>query len=366
MDNQASITAGIVFPHPVLTKIVGRPSYNSLHILLKEIYANLISVPSVCGNGTLGHLKIAMPDAAYAKLSKLPFVTPTHPSVKPPHATGQTGQQINEINHQYLQDIQEFTHFIQVQTLIQQQIIAAVDRVYIAQLEDPLFGFAKVSCEHLMNYLAAQYGNITEPDYASNWANLTKPWDSNQTPIEGLWTHLLEVQCKSIVFGEPILDIEIIRVTLQHFMISKIFTDYTFQVWNDMSTADKQLLSEFITFFTDANVYRLDQLRLTGIAGGNAGGYPGAALAATVTVPPTGSPKKKFVARTHIYYCWMCGKTTNPAHTSSTCHNKSTGHKDESTMDNPMGGCLTDFIPQFLRARTMASVAAATTITPDE
>ena len=40
-----------------------------------------------------------------------------------------------------------------------------------------------------------------------------------------------------------------------------------------------------------------------------------------------------------VYYCWSCGLTLDPEHTSATCCNKKRRHKDEATFNNRMGGC---------------------------
>ena len=37
-------------------------------------------------------------------------------------------------------------------------------------------------------------------------------------------------------------------------------------------------------------------------------------------------------------YCLTHGRTRNKMHTSATCRNKAEGHKDESTLDNKLGG----------------------------
>src|SRR5210317_1138257 len=57
------MTTPIPFPHPVLTRVIGKPTAVTLKILKKEIYANATSVFSNRGGGGLGHLGAVMDPA---------------------------------------------------------------------------------------------------------------------------------------------------------------------------------------------------------------------------------------------------------------------------------------------------------------
>jgi len=67
------------FEYPDLTKIVGCPTYDTLHLLKNEIKANAISVHSNLGGRQHGHLGLAISPESYACVSNVPYTLPLHP-----------------------------------------------------------------------------------------------------------------------------------------------------------------------------------------------------------------------------------------------------------------------------------------------
>jgi hypothetical protein len=61
------------FEHPDLTKIIGIPTYDTLHKLNQEIKSNATSVHSNLGGGQHGHLGLVISPIAYAFLSDTPY-----------------------------------------------------------------------------------------------------------------------------------------------------------------------------------------------------------------------------------------------------------------------------------------------------
>ena len=82
------------FQHKVLTKIHGKPTYETLENVLTELKANASSVPSTLGGGQHGHLGLLLPAARYIALAHtVPWISPGNPGPFIPPATG-TGPQI--------------------------------------------------------------------------------------------------------------------------------------------------------------------------------------------------------------------------------------------------------------------------------
>ena len=79
------------FPHAELTKIIGQPTYSSLHTLCIQLKANAMSVHSNLGGGRHGHLGLLLTNQAYALLSLIPYVRPPYPPtpIYPPFITHQ-------------------------------------------------------------------------------------------------------------------------------------------------------------------------------------------------------------------------------------------------------------------------------------
>ena len=67
------------FPHQDLTKIIGTPTYVTLHELFIQLKANALSVHSNLGGGQHGHLGLLLSPNAYALLSATPYIRPPYP-----------------------------------------------------------------------------------------------------------------------------------------------------------------------------------------------------------------------------------------------------------------------------------------------
>ena len=82
------------FQHKLLTKIHGKPTYESLQNISTELKANASSVPTSLGGGQNGHLGLLLSDARYITVAHaVPWVTPGNPGPFAPPAAG-TGPQI--------------------------------------------------------------------------------------------------------------------------------------------------------------------------------------------------------------------------------------------------------------------------------
>ena len=67
------------FKHPVLTKIRGESTYETLHYLKNELKANASSVPTTLGGVNHGYIGMILTPAEYHR------ITPTDPSTRPPN-----------------------------------------------------------------------------------------------------------------------------------------------------------------------------------------------------------------------------------------------------------------------------------------
>ena len=65
-----------VFEFPVLTKLQGRPTYDSLKTIHDEIKANATTVHLDEGGGAHGHLGLVLNPAEYALVSDIPYTRP--------------------------------------------------------------------------------------------------------------------------------------------------------------------------------------------------------------------------------------------------------------------------------------------------
>ena len=67
--------------YPVLTKIHGIPTYESIRKIKNEMNTNAASVPCNLGSGAHGYLSIMLTRPEHANVSVIEYVRPIHPGI---------------------------------------------------------------------------------------------------------------------------------------------------------------------------------------------------------------------------------------------------------------------------------------------
>ena len=75
------------FPNPVIPKIEGIPTYESIANVRALLSANAAAVSSLRGGGNNGYLGIVLSDAVYTTVSGIPWVSPNFPGATHTHDT---------------------------------------------------------------------------------------------------------------------------------------------------------------------------------------------------------------------------------------------------------------------------------------
>jgi hypothetical protein len=122
------------FQHKVLTKIHGKPTYESLQTAFTELKANASSVPSTLGGGQNGHLGLLLSNARYTALpNSLPWVAPGNPGPFAPPAVGSTGPQIVDAAKDVWKDLKQTFELCQAteKALIVAQVVETIDPIYL-------------------------------------------------------------------------------------------------------------------------------------------------------------------------------------------------------------------------------------------
>jgi len=335
--------SSLAFPHPCLTPIIGTPTNSTVKLLTKEVYTNARAIPSTRGGGNHGHLGFVIPAVEYLALAGTPFTLPAHPGDTPnitdPRATQYI---IAEEVRVFKATIAELTLAVTICEELKKQILTAVNRLYLAALNDDTFGFAQVSVYDMLTHLSTTYGTITRAELEANRASIATLWTPGE-PIEQLWECLHEVRHIATVGGDSISDQAILDLTFLLFESMGIFT-MACDMWCTHPTANKTF-PEFCVYFTAKNKDRLRKLTTSQV------GFHGANTATTVsTTSPSAAAKPAPImpslrtasATTNngslMYYCWMHGLGFNKTHTSATCSNPAAGHCLNATVKNMQGG----------------------------
>jgi hypothetical protein len=345
----------LVFPHPELTIIVGKPVNSTIQILQRQLFTNARSVPSPRGGGNNGHLAIVMNNAAYVVRATVPFVVPVHPGPAPVHAVAATAAQIAETIRAYNQQLAEHTLYHRVSTELKSQILTAVEATYLRELENVDFGFADVTPQEMLQHLQTNYAVLTPEALEANRTSLSDPWNPDE-PLENLWRKIFEVQRIATAGGAPITDVAAITLTLAMFETSGLLSTTT-QQWR-VRPVVQWTLPTFQSDFTLANTERIRQTTAAGA------GFHGANVAAVVTPgqrPGAANANDDAAANAanaanaaplvnvqggRLYYCWTHGLSPNARHWSGTCTRQGDGHVENATVFNMQGGCTEIRMPQ--------------------
>lgn len=347
MSTTAS-TLVLSFPVATLTKMDVQPNQISIQILRKELYQNARSIYSPRGGGANGHLAVVMEPADYLVRAGVAFLPPVHPGATPIHAAGASQFAIAETNRQFKQDTDDHSLYLLVINELRKQVLEAVNKRYIAVLEDPIYGFSDRTLQELLAHLVTAYGTIKQSDIEANRGKLLAPWKM-EDPIENLWDRIDTVQRFALEAGQPLPDESAMFLTLEVFNKTGVLP-LAIRDWKKQLAPAKTLANFKLHFTSEIEEYNLQlTARNTGYHGahsanGNNPPVPDApatptttitelAAAATITTTPTTSNGKEF------FYCWSHGLGLNRAHTSVTCENKTEGHEDLATADNMLGGC---------------------------
>lgn len=343
----------------MLTPIVGQPTHTTLRVLIRELAANARSVVTTQWGGAHGHLGLVLDDATYQARAGHPFVPLVHPGPAAVHAAGATGPQITENNRAYDMQLRHYDVEQAVRGRLRQQLINAVESLYLRHLHDPLVGLSETSVVDILHHLTTRYGHITDTEVAANRASLLTAWTPTQ-PIENLWNRHNEIREFAEAADLPIRDREIIADTLVLLRATRLFT-LGIDAWERKDAVD-QTYEAFINHFQRENERRLTNLTVAG-AGyhqANAATHPSqatstvealAAAAARITVTPPSAthpaPPRLAVNNPFAvygptgrvrFYCWTHGLGPNSNHTSCTCKSRATGHVEDATLFNMQGG----------------------------
>ena len=123
------------FDIPVLTKIQGEPTADSLILLKRELKANASSVYSNLGGGTHGHLFLVISPTQFNLLSNAAFVRPLHPGpLTIPN--GATATMSVVIKDQYNEQLLLFREVNGVEKALISQIVSAINAEFLTALRN--------------------------------------------------------------------------------------------------------------------------------------------------------------------------------------------------------------------------------------
>jgi hypothetical protein len=245
------------FPHPVLTRVSGRPNYASLNLLRSELNANAMAIHSARGGGKLGHLALLMTDADYLALSGSPFDLPPHPGTTPTVIAPVNAASIKEATRVHLELRKEHEVVNYVTNGLRCQLLAAVEPRFVSELKDTSIGFANITLLQFLTHLFTNFGTITGADLNANRASILTAWNIDD-PIQELWAKLKVIRDFAAAGKEPMDDDTLLQQTIILLQNTGVYD--TDLAWWDHQPEAAQTWENFKTFFTKVDTARVSKL----------------------------------------------------------------------------------------------------------
>ena len=251
------------FPNQ-LTPIVGKPTYATLKTLKDQLKANATFVPTTLCGGNHGYLGLILSPAAYATISPTAFVEPTYPGQHPAIPAGTNAANTSAIIHHHTEDTRQWREFKNVSTTLKNQLLSAVEDIYVRALCDRHVGYMNQSICNLLTHPFENYGNITQLELVDNDTKMCALWDSN-SPFDCLVQQLEDGQDYADNGGQPYTADQLLRIAYTLvFKTGLYFEDC--KPWNAKPNNEKTWTT-FKTHFHRSQRLLHDQLRTTKQAG---------------------------------------------------------------------------------------------------
>ena len=247
------------FPMKDLTRIIGMPTYETLHMMHLELKTNSTSVHSNLAGGQFGHLGLVLSPAGYAMVSNVPYARPTHPGdlVIPAAPASRHQQEAHERTHK--EQLRTFHETRNVEIALIQQIVSAVDSQYISAMKNRTTGQFTGTVYQIIVYLQNTYGKISPGQLSAFEKEVTEFHYDPVTPIDIVYNKVEDL----IEYGElarnPFSQLQ--TITKAYNIINKTGTFKDgIKAWNRITDPNQKTWITFKIHFRTAH----DELAETG------------------------------------------------------------------------------------------------------
>lgn len=377
------------FPHPHIPSQHGMPTFEIIADVHRKLKANAASVSSNLGGGTHGLLGLTILPATYQTVTGHAFVAPVNPGSLPNIAPTATQAQIGESVRQHKERLKIWKKYLATDLALKNQILSTFDEVYLKGLRNRHVGYQNVSAREMIQHLYLNYGVITPAELDENDARMREPFDSTK-PIEELFEQIEDATDYADAAGAPYNNAQVISRAYVLVLKTGEYNDAC-RDWRKRPEQEKTW-DQFKIDFTEAHrdiltnrtvqpnpfheahaVIEKFQERTEQILDHVANATVDTSTISTLTTQNETLTTQLANATTDLLdmkmlveklckevnelktannnnrrsgnrnkndksYCWTHGRTRNKLHTSQTCRNKASGHKDEATLDSRMGG----------------------------
>jgi hypothetical protein len=301
-----------------------------------------------------------------------------------------TAAVIAETTRLHREATQVYHTYNNVDQAIKKLLIEAFNDAYLNALSDEIFGYANCTSLQILTHLLTYYAMIAPTELTQNYERLNTPYDANQ-PTETLFQQIQDARSFAVAGGQP-YDAEMI-VNMAYTLVfnTRLFLDAC-RSWQSRATAAKTWAQLKIDFATAHREFRLTNqtAQQSGFHSANmmieqgrddsmhetaeaiaqlataTASNPGTVATLTTTnaklanqleaahalitqlkseivtltikIKPVWQGQRPTRTTNNDSYCWSHGYQAAKSHTSATCNVRKTGHQENATNIDTMGG----------------------------
>jgi hypothetical protein len=198
-----------------LTAIQGRPNYENINTIHRQIYANAASIDSQrgCPHGHPGQI---MTPATYLMVTATSYNNPPNPGPLPPRPAAVPPQQWEDTKAAHKRASDEYNTSNNFDKAIKQQIVRAIkDPIFLKPIENHITGFSRVTARTMLQYLCNAYGNITPQQLDINYKMTKEQWEPS-TPLIFLFSKIQDGVDKADAGNAPYTVNQVLAIAFNH------------------------------------------------------------------------------------------------------------------------------------------------------
>ena len=151
----------LYFEHKALTRIIGEPTFSTIHLMLLQLKANASSVPSTLGGGQRSYIGVIFSPVTYATLAPMqPFKPLFHPGIFQVDLPA-TQFEISLAKTLHNENVRPFQSCLLIQHALVQQVLEAINEKYLSSLRNQITGQVPSDIRDLILHHFCVYGKIT-------------------------------------------------------------------------------------------------------------------------------------------------------------------------------------------------------------
>ena len=202
------------FEFPVLSKVSGRPTYESLKKVKDELKTNASTVSSDLGGGANGHLGLVLTDVEYTFVSATPYVKPVHPGqlVIPPGTTNYVATSMKE---DHKEEIRMFKEAINVEQALIKQLGHALPELYLKRFRNRHTNSITETIPNILTHLFTTYGKITPEELETVKDTLKGKVFNIEDPLVIMYNEIEDLKELAQAATAPMTDRQVVNLGLQ-------------------------------------------------------------------------------------------------------------------------------------------------------